>query len=68
MPRTATGTPAPDDLILLTAPEVRRLPRVLTEPDERQRFRLGWSWWRPRRQEQPRRSHDRRRVRDALIP
>jgi hypothetical protein len=53
-------------LIPLTAPEVRRLLLVLAVSDEQRRQRLHWSRWRRLRQAQARRSHYRRRARDAL--
>ena len=38
-------------------PEVRRLLKLLTEPSERQAFRLRWSWWRRTHQAVARRGH-----------
>jgi hypothetical protein len=43
-PRPRHGAGA---LILLTAPEVRRLLRLLAVPAAARRFRLAWSRWRP---------------------
>jgi SRSO17 transposase len=60
------GKGATDDLIPLTAPEVRRLLLVLTLPAAQRQHRLHWSRWRRTRQAQARRSHCRRRARDAL--
>jgi len=40
---------------------------VLTVPDEQRHFRLHWSRWRRTRQADARRSHYRRRARDALV-
>jgi hypothetical protein len=47
----------------LTAPEVRRLLRVLALPAAQQAFHLRWSSWRRRRQAQARRCHYARRLR-----
>jgi hypothetical protein len=39
---------------------------VLTIPEAQRRHRLHWSRWRRKQQAQARRSHYRRRARDAL--
>jgi hypothetical protein len=54
--------------IPLTAPEVRRLLRVLTLPAAQQAFHLHWSNWRRRRQAQARRCHYTRRLRHGDPP
>ena len=43
--------------IPLTVPEVRRLTLAMTEPEEEQSFRLGWSMWRRTHQAVAKRCH-----------
>lgn len=51
-----------EDLIPLTAPEVRRLVVVLTSPNfEERSFLLDWSHWRRRHQMRAKRCHYRSR-------
>jgi hypothetical protein len=52
----------------LTAPEVRRLLRVLALPAAQQAHLLRWSSWRRRRQAQARRCHYARRLRRGDLP
>ncbi len=53
-------------MIPVTVPEVRRLLALLLRDRAQQAFRLHWSRWRRQRQAEARRSHYRRRARDAL--
>jgi hypothetical protein len=50
-----------EELIPLTAPEVRRLLLVLTCPIQKRSFLLEWSRWRRRHQMRAKRCHYRRR-------
>jgi hypothetical protein len=50
-----------EEMIALSAPEVRRLLVVLTRPPEERGFLLDWSGWRRRHQMRAKRCYYRRR-------